>query len=512
MTASPERRTLPRGSMTTLAAAALLLFLAELVISGMLLVPGLVPDERRPLLRTLDFLLIWAVAVLLLIMLLQMARLLKTLQQVRERQQALFDAMPTALALWGTDDRLELMNDDFRRLYAALGDHLRPGIGFEELMRMAVERATVPDAVGREAAWLEERLARHRAPAGPMVRRMADGRFRRVVEQRLPDGRLLSHSVDITETELARAEASLARQRLADAVDALPAGFELYDADDRLVAHNAVLARMYPRIAELLPQSLTWEALVRAHHARGGLPGTGEDFEGWLHARAAQRRSNGPPRVLEMADGLWVRTYESSTREGGIVGVRIDVSELMQRERELRQLNGRLDAMNLELQRQADSDALTGVANRRAFDRRLAEACQGPLPLSLLLLDVDHFKRFNDHHGHPAGDAVLRRVAAVLVAALRSPRDLVARIGGEEFAVVMNDADADAALATAERCLALLADADIAHGDSPISRRVTASIGVAHRADGDSPAALVARADGGLYAAKAAGRNRALAA
>jgi diguanylate cyclase (GGDEF)-like protein len=512
------RRRLPEA----FAVAAVLLFALDLLIVGALWVPGLVPDAQRQSLRTADFILTWGIALLLVAVLLHLARSLRALREVQQRQQALFDAMPTGLALWSADGRLQVMNEDFRRLYAPLSDLLRPGVRFERLMRTAIERGLVPDAAGREEQWLAERIAQHLDPGRPFVRRMPDGRWRRIVEQRLPDGQVLGHSIDITELEQARAEASLARRRLEDAIEALPAGFELFDGEGRLLAANSVLKRMYPLIADLLEQPLGWEQLVRANHARGGLPDPQPDFEGWLAQRGAQRRSNGPPRVQRMADGRWVRTYERTTREGGIVGVRIDVSELMERERELlqreqelRQLNDRLDRLNVDLRRQAETDPLTGVGNRRAFDRLLADAWATGRPLALLLLDVDHFKRFNDRHGHPAGDAVLRRVAAVLVASLRSRSDTVARIGGEEFAMLLQDTDAASALITAERSLALLADADIAHADSPIGPRVTASIGVAHRSalpDEAAPARLIELADAGLYAAKAGGRNRAMAA
>jgi diguanylate cyclase (GGDEF)-like protein len=504
------------------AAAAVLLFALELLVAAALWLPGLVPDAQRPSLRTADFVLTWGIAGLLLAVLLHLARSLRALREVQQRQQALFDAMPTGLALWSADGRLQVMNQDFRRLYAPLSDLLHPGVRFDQLMRAAVQRGLVPEAAGHEEQWLAARIAQHLDPGRPLVRLMADGRWRRIVEQRLPDGQVLAHSIDITELEQARAEASLARRRLEDAIEVLPAGFELFDGDDRLLAANSLLKRMYPRIADLLEQPLTWEQLVRANHARGGLPEPQAGFEDWLAQRGAQRRSNGLPRVQMMGDGRWVRTYERSTREGGIVGVRIDVSELMereqallQREQELRQLNQQLDRLNADLRRQAETDPLTGVANRRAFDRLLAEAWAAGRPLALLLLDIDHFKRFNDCHGHPAGDAVLRRVAAVLVASLRSPSDVVARIGGEEFAMLLQDTDAVPALATAERSLALLADADIAHGDSPIGPKVTASIGVAHRSalpDDAAPTRLIELADAGLYEAKAAGRNRALAA
>lgn len=100
-------------------------------------------------------------------------------------------------------------------------------------------------------------------------------------------------------------------------------------------------------------------------------------------------------------------------------------------------------------------------------------------PLALLILDIDCFKRLNDHHGHPAGDARLRRFTAVLTASLRGPTDLAARLGGEEFTVLLPGEGADGAYAVAQRCIELLAEAENAHGDAPLGPRVTFSVGMA---------------------------------
>lgn len=491
--------------------AAGLAFAVDLLFVGLLVWPGLVPAAHRQALVVLDLVITAMMAALLLLLLIELARSFKARHEALERQQMVFDALPNGLALWGPDDRLELANADFVQLYKPVAELLAPGLRFEDLLRAAVQRGLVPEAAGREHEWIARRLEQHRHPREPMLRRLPDGRWRRIAEHRLADGRILSHSIDVSELVAARAEVDLARRRLEDAIEALPAGFDLYDADDRLVITNSVLKSMYPRVADLLEQPLSWEAVVRENFVRGGLPDVGPDFEAWLQRRREQRLSCGPPRIHALPDGRWVRTYERRTREGGIVGVRIDISESMRQEHELRRLNADLDAANAELRRAAGTDALTGIANRRSFDERLMQAWEAGADLALLMLDVDHFKRYNDRHGHPAGDAALRRVAAVLVASCRAPSDLAARIGGEEFAVLMTGVDGAVALSAAERCLALLADADIAHADSPIGPRITASVGLALRGTlpaGAAAAQLMSAADAALYAAKAQGRNR----
>lgn len=168
--------------------------------------------------------------------------------------------------------------------------------------------------------------------------------------------------------------------------------------------------------------------------------------------------------------------------------------------------------LELELQRLATTDALTGLTNRRAFfeqgrqmlelTRRYGHAC------SLLMIDIDHFKAVNDRHGHHAGDQVLRTLADRLRDVLRQA-DLVARLGGEEFSALMPTTDLDAAAYAAERVRELCEglQPDLAHGsDAPVS--VSVSVGVAQWRQGETLEHLLERADAALYRAKRAGRNR----
>jgi diguanylate cyclase (GGDEF)-like protein len=158
------------------------------------------------------------------------------------------------------------------------------------------------------------------------------------------------------------------------------------------------------------------------------------------------------------------------------------------------------------------TDALTGLANRRAFDARLklelARAKRNSKPLALLILDVDFFKRYNDRYGHPAGDATLQAVANVLKNTCLRTSDLPARIGGEEFVALLPDTHSKGAMEIAERIRQLLYERQIAHEDSAVAAWVTVSIGVATTCD-ETPEALKARADKALYMAKEQGRNRA---
>lgn len=177
---------------------------------------------------------------------------------------------------------------------------------------------------------------------------------------------------------------------------------------------------------------------------------------------------------------------------------------------------------HLELKRSRDAlarmarlDGLTGVANRRTFDdmlvrewRRQARTGQ---PLGVIMIDVDHFKQYNDNYGHGAGDDCLKQVTKAAEGALQRPADIVARYGGEEFVALLPDTGIDGALSVAEAIRAAVAKLAIPHKGSKATSHVTVSLGAAcmvPNLDKD-PAVLLEAADAQLYGAKSEGRNRA---
>jgi diguanylate cyclase (GGDEF)-like protein len=168
--------------------------------------------------------------------------------------------------------------------------------------------------------------------------------------------------------------------------------------------------------------------------------------------------------------------------------------------------------MRRQFERDATMDALTNVYNRRWLEDRLprlfARHRRAQSPLSLLVVDVDHFKRFNDEYGHLAGDAVLSTLGRTLASSIR-PTDLAARYGGEEFVVLLPDTDVAGGRAVAERLRRAIARERVMGPDGTPLPAITISVGVAELRPGDADmAAVIERADGNLYRAKQAGRNR----
>ncbi|MCC7702191.1 diguanylate cyclase [Janthinobacterium sp. GW460P] len=185
-----------------------------------------------------------------------------------------------------------------------------------------------------------------------------------------------------------------------------------------------------------------------------------------------------------------------------------DVTIAVGREKLLRE-------QTMVLRSQTFADGLTGIANRRHFDvaieKEMRRAIRTGSPLSLLMIDIDHFKDYNDHYGHQQGDDCLIRVAAELAAMLQRPTDLLARYGGEEFAAILPDTDAAQALRMAEVIRQHAAGLRIPHAKTGNEvKHITVSIGIATQHPQQQPtiSALIGAADRALYLAKGAGRNR----
>jgi len=207
---------------------------------------------------------------------------------------------------------------------------------------------------------------------------------------------------------------------------------------------------------------------------------------------------------------VWIRDVVHVVRRDGeveaLVGFMFDISERKKNEEERLRLQRELEEFSYK-------DGLTGVYNRRMFDQALARewanAYRTQQPLSLILLDIDFFKEYNDHYGHLAGDECLQRVARVLEAVAARPRDVVARFGGEEFMLILPETDAVAAAAVAERCRSVVLGEMIPHPLSRAARCLTASLGTGTivPTDKDSVNAFIEAVDRLLYQAKQKGRN-----
>jgi diguanylate cyclase (GGDEF)-like protein/PAS domain S-box-containing protein len=210
-------------------------------------------------------------------------------------------------------------------------------------------------------------------------------------------------------------------------------------------------------------------------------------------------------------DYVWIRDVVHVVRNAdgevdSLVGFMFDISERKKTEEKLAALQKELEDLSFK-------DGLTGVANRRRFDAIMEmewdNARRNHQPLSLVILDIDYFKEYNDHYGHIQGDECLKQVGAALKSAATRARDLLARYGGEEFVLVLPETDAKSAEKVAERCRQQIFKLQIPHEKSKVCPVLTVSMGVGTviPGAGDEPAAFIHSVDQNLYRAKEKGRD-----
>lgn len=287
------------------------------------------------------------------------------------------------------------------------------------------------------------------------------------------------------------------RELLVAALDMLPIGLAIYDQRDRRVLHNHFLGGLItgldqqPRAAYADLLQLEREMGVKVASTRAPGDGTAPDSA----------------TLLQYPGDRWVQALQARGDDGLAIVARADVTDLVRAEHLAAQANEQLAL-------QSATDGLTGITNRRRFDETLGiewlRAAGNSSCISLLIVDIDHFKRFNDHYGHVAGDECLRQVAALLQACVRRAGEMVARYGGEEFVILLPGAELAKAEDLAKRCLEDIERLALPHASSPTAGHVTFSIGIAHvypRANGEA-ATLVNAADTAMYRAKMAGRAR----
>ncbi|WP_027665027.1 diguanylate cyclase [Rhizobium leguminosarum] len=310
---------------------------------------------------------------------------------------------------------------------------------------------------------------------------------------------------DITEKKRLVQDALDSKNVLSQAMTEMSDGLAMFNPEGRLVFCNDQYRAAFPRSADARQPGADitdiLQAVVRNGERIDVSPDAGED---WIEASAMQLFLTHDSEI-PMFDGRWLRQRTRLAADGSALVVVSDITSMKHSEERLTQLA-------LKMKGLADTDALTGIANRRVFNEAIAEefarARRAESPLSLLLIDVDHFKAYNDTYGHLKGDNCLRIIGGILRSIAKRPRDLAARFGGEEFAILLPGTDRDGALRLAETLRSTLKRHAIPHSESS-KAIVTVSIGVANMSDTFlSSADLVGAADEALYAAKKHGRDR----
>ncbi len=403
------------------------------------------------------------------------------------------NSLPELVNYVSADRTLRFVNATAEAWYNCSSDELI-GKRFEDILD--------PKAIETIEPWIT------RALKGDKVRKRAeitypDGVTRHVQISYVPDideddevKGFVALVIDFSKRRAIEQELKASESRLNDAISAIPDGFAYFDEDDRLQLFNEQYRAIYTKSAHLMVKGASFEEIIRGGVSSGQYVEALDREEDWIAKRLAAHNNPGDPIEQRLDDGRWLRIEERKTKDGGTVGIRVDITEAKRREQELERLSV--------------TDALTGLANRRSFMDRTAQeherVCRYGSVMSVLLIDVDHFKRINDTFGHLTGDVVLKELAEILTEHLRLP-DVVCRYGGEEFAAFLPETSMGGAFTTAERVRDAVENHKFCSGNPDI--QVTVSIGVTQSDQRDKryEAALV-RADSALYRAKEAGRNQ----
>jgi diguanylate cyclase (GGDEF)-like protein/PAS domain S-box-containing protein len=399
------------------------------------------------------------------------------LEKAHNRLKDAIEVLPEGIVILDADNRYVAWNKRYAQIYHRAIDTIVVGRSLEEAVRIGIERQMYPEAIGREEAWLSERLKKLQTPAAPHEQLLDDGRCYLIEECRTSEGGLISLRIDIT--DMKQRESSI---RLLFENNPLPMFVVSRDKMAILAVNNAAVAHYgYSRqdFSRLSLREIQGGELIPPFESNAPHIGQSDDPQLFKHFRRDGR---------SMEVEVYVRPLVHEGRDAFLIAA-IDVTERRKADRKAAYM--------------ARHDALTSLPNRHLLAERMqlamARAKRGDR-MALLLLDLDNFKVVNDTLGHAAGDELLQIVADRLKKALRET-DTVARLGGDEFAVLIVDLDhPSSATKLAQRLITIL-NAPVRIGTKDVT--CGGSVGIAMAPDDScDPIELFRLADLALYAAK----------
>lgn len=409
------------------------------------------------------------------------------------------DMLAIASCEYDSEDRAVGWNRTFLQFFPEHDGHIHRGEPYADNLRRFYGMRLTSDEAGDIERCIAEGVARHQSQTQPFEF-LHRGRHLRVSSLRGPQGNRVRLWVALDR----RTEAmSIAEERLPvfEALRFIPDGATILDGADRIVAANDAFRQLYdiPDDRPIVGLTLD-EIIVDSWRGISTIAG--------LRASIRNRlRYDGAPFEIELPGDRWRRVIARHSVEGIGCFIHADITAAKRQHAAFVQAQDALREANAELVKLAQTDGLTGLANRRRFIECLASEAARPQSLALLIVDVDHFKAINDQFGHVAGDTCLRMMAQIIAGPPTSQALLVARLGGEEFGVLIADATPDRAKGVAEAIRQALALAPWRAVDAQL-RAATVSIGLCCGRGPLNGDALYASADEALYAAKRNGRDR----
>ncbi|WP_244598587.1 diguanylate cyclase domain-containing protein [Rhizobium tubonense] len=391
------------------------------------------------------------------------------------------EMLPQAVCVFDAEDRYVLWNEKYTDLYTDIAAHLRPGIPFEDILKISLASGEMQELVDDQEAWLRQRLEKHRMALSHEEQQLRDGRWLRHDDRRTPDG-AIGMRIDIT--ELKQRE-----EWLRQLFDANPMPMLLCDPDTLLILEaNVAAVSFYGHSKPALLSMRASDMHIGEQEVK---------FGALLHDLTGDCEANTVwTQLTAGGDHRHVLIYVRFLREGGEHRLLLTVADVSKR------VHAETQANHL-----AHHDALTGLPNRMQFHKVLEDALQDAAKtgtsVTIHYLDLDAFKPVNDTFGHAVGDEVLKVVAERL-RTVAGAGNIVARLGGDEFAIIQTTQDEDPRR-LAEQCILVLEEPMMLKG-LPI--KIGASVGVAMSPQNGTQADdLLNAADRALYRAKADGKN-----
>ncbi|ABG33172.1 GGDEF domain-containing protein [Roseobacter denitrificans] len=426
----------------------------------------------------------------------------------RARLMAALDAYPSPFAIYDKDDCLIVWNDAYSRSMTDDPAALYVGMHRTEAARIAIEGGKIVQAIGKEKEWasLEHQEADVAKPVQDLE--LAGDIHHRLLRSRAKNGDLVMLRIDTTELVRQRRALEAVQERLVSAINAYPDPFAIYDASHNLVVWNPAYARSVTDTPEKLRTGTNLKDLLRQAAYCGRIPAARGREEEWLQAYYSPHLLDRSVEDFEFADGQHFRIVRSKTKNGEYVVLRLNITEVVNQRRAVERYTKKLERANEEISHIAGHDALTGLGNRRHLSHRfqqLAESrCRQGGEIAMLHIDLDRFKQINDTMGHAAGDHVLLETANRIRNEVE-PQDVIARIGGDEFVVLLR-------FETGSTRPFQLATTLLKELQMPVyfegkECRFGASIGVAETPLSEVDK-LLTNSDIALYKAKRAGRGR----
>jgi len=286
---------------------------------------------------------------------------------VKEAERRLYDAIDSVnegFILYDKDDRVVLFNQRIRDHFPGLSDVIQPGASFEDITRAGVTRGIFQTGDMDPEAWIQRRVYEHRNSEDAHERRLSDGRWLLVREQRTADGGIVGTGTDISAVKKAE-------RQMYDAIESISDGFVLYDKDERLILCNSRYREFYREIEDLLQPGARFSDILKASLQRD-MVGMDETFlDDWLNERLELFRRGSGSTETRLATGRWVRNTERRTSDGGIVGIRTDITALKEQQEILHRNIADLEAAKRQVEQQ--SFHMRELADRFAEEKERAE-------------------------------------------------------------------------------------------------------------------------------------------